>query len=157
MNEMTLREVPPGAFAATVADMLATGARYRMLLGTDDRPLGGVGLAVEAVLGTDRGGLRIRAPLGLADPSYPALAALVPAALWDEREAAELLGLRPVGLPDGRRLLLHERYPDDFHPLRSDVSVEPRPEVVDGPWTPRLAEGEGVDQLPVGPIHAGVI
>mgnify|MGYP002683162031 CR=1 FL=1 len=42
--------VNPEAFAPMVADLLAGGARYRMLLGTDDRAIGGDGLAVEAAL-----------------------------------------------------------------------------------------------------------
>ncbi len=149
--------VPPDVFALMVADLIAGGAGYRMLLGADDRAVGGNGLAVEVVLSTDDGSLRVRAELSLADPSYAALTPLVPAAHWDEREAADLLGLRPVGHPDPRRLVLHETFPDGYHPLRKDVPADERPPVADGRWEAFTAEGEGIYQLPVGPIHAGVI
>ncbi|MFN8622068.1 MAG: NADH-quinone oxidoreductase subunit C [Chloroflexota bacterium] len=152
-----VREVTPEAFASTVAGLVADGARYRMLLGTDDRSVGGDGLAVEAALGIDNGGVRVRAALPLDDPSYPALTPLLPRAHWDEREAADLLGLRPVGHPDPRRLVLHETFPDGYHPLRTDVSAVERPAVADGRWEAFTATGEGIYQLPVGPIHAGII
>jgi Ni,Fe-hydrogenase III large subunit/Ni,Fe-hydrogenase III component G len=150
--------VPADGFAPMVADLLAGGARYRMLLGTDDRVVGGDGLAVEAALGTEEGGLvRVVARLPLDDPAYPSLTPLVPAVHWDEREAADLLGLRPLGHPDPRRLVLHETFPDGFLPLRKDVPAGARPPVADGRWEAFTAEGEGIYQLPVGPIHAGVI
>jgi len=149
--------VPAQDLATVVTDLVAGGARYRMLLGTDDRAVGGDGLAVEAALSTDDGLLRVRAMLPLDDPSYPALTPLLPAAHWDEREAADLLGLRPVGHPDPRRLVLHETFPDGYHPLRKDVPAGEPPPVADGRWTAFTAEGEGIYQLPVGPIHAGVI
>jgi Ni,Fe-hydrogenase III large subunit/Ni,Fe-hydrogenase III component G len=149
--------VPPDGFAPMVADLLAGGARYRMLLGTDDRAIGGEGLAVEAALGTDEGLVRVVARLPVDAPDYPALTPFVPAVHWDEREAADLLGLRPAGHPDPRRLVLHETFPDGFWPLRKDVPAGVRPPIADGRWEAFTAEGEGIYQLPVGPIHAGVI
>jgi len=149
--------VPAADLATVVADLLAGGATYRMLVGTDDRAVGGEGLAVEVALSTHDGPLRVRAELPHTDASYAALTPLVPAAHWDEREAADLLGLRPVGHPDPRRLVLHETFPDGFHPLRKDVPAGERPPVADGRWEAFTAHGEGIYQLPVGPIHAGVI
>ena len=82
----------------------------------------------------------------------------MPAAHWDEREAHDLLGIVPVGHPDPRRLVLHERWPRGYHPLRKDVrrrtSGRPRPSATSCPFA---VHGEGVYQLPVGPIHAGII
>jgi Ni,Fe-hydrogenase III large subunit len=66
----------------------------------------------------------------------PTVVDLVPAAGWDEREAADLYGLRFDG---------HE-------PLRALASHPEAP----GAWTTEVL-GEGVHQVPVGPIHAGVI
>ena len=150
--------VDPVALGPRVADAVAAGGRFVMLVGLDERSVGGDGLAVEAiVVGPDGGLIRLRAGLPLAEPSYPSMSLLVPAAHWDEREAKDLLGIVPVGHPDPRRLVLHERWPRGYHPLRKDVPAGVRPPEAARHFAPFEVHGEGVYQLPVGPIHAGVI
>ncbi len=144
-------------FAAVVARQVAQGDRYRTLVASDERGIGGDGLAIEAVLDGALGRIRVRALLPLDDPSYPALSLLVPAAHWDEREAQDLLGTVAVGHPDPRRLVLHDTWPDDYHPLRRDVPADQPPPAAASSFEAFTAEGRGVYQLPVGPIHAGVI
>ena len=153
----SVQTVERAMFASTVAGLVAAGARYRTLVATDERSVGGDGLAVEVALGGPTGRHHVRATLPLGDPSYPSLAPLVPAAHWDEREAQDLLGTVAVGHPDPRRLVLHDRWPIGYHPLRKDVPADVAPPWVDVPFEPFTAEGEGVYQLPVGPIHAGII
>jgi Ni,Fe-hydrogenase III large subunit len=129
-----------------------------MLVGLDERSVGGDGLAVEAVVHAPDGGLaRLRAELSLREPGYPSISPLVPAAHWDEREAKDLFGIIPLGHPDPRRLVLHERWPRGYHPLRKDVRAGIRPPDAERHFVPFEVHGEGVYQLPVGPIHAGVI
>ena len=53
--------------------------------------------------------------------------------------------------------MLHDRWPIGYHPLRKDVPADVAPPWADVPFEPFTAEGEGVYQLPVGPIHAGII
>ena len=150
--------VSADALAARVADTVADGGRFVTLLGLDERSLGGDGLAVEAVATRADGTLaRYRAGLSLGAASYPSITPLVPAAHWDEREARDLLGIVPVGHPDPRRLVLHERWPRGYHPLRKDVPADVPPPLADRHFVPFEVHGEGVYQLPVGPIHAGVI
>jgi Ni,Fe-hydrogenase III large subunit/Ni,Fe-hydrogenase III component G len=154
----TVETVAPDALAARVADTLAAGGRFVMLLGLDERSVGGDGLAIEAVATRADGTLaRFRAGLPLDAASYPSITPLVPAAHWDEREARDLLGIVPVGHPDPRRLVLHERWPRGYHPLRKDVPGDVPPPLADRHFVPFEVHGEGVYQLPVGPIHAGVI
>ena len=88
---------------------------------------------------------------------YPSVTPLVAAAHWDEREARDLLGIVPIGHPDPRRLILHERWPRGYHPLRKDVEAGVRPPAGERRFVPFEVHGEGVYQLPVGPIHAGII
>jgi Ni,Fe-hydrogenase III large subunit/Ni,Fe-hydrogenase III component G len=152
-----VQTVDRAAFATTVAALIDEGARFRTLVGTDERSVGGDGLAVEVALGGPGGPRHVRAVLPLDDPSYPSLAALVPAAHWDEREMQDLLGVVPMGHPDPRRLVLHDRWPMGYHPLRKDVAADIAPPWADVPFKPFVAEGQGVYQLPVGPIHAGII
>lgn len=150
-------EVEPSLFARIVAEQVSQGGRYRTLVAADERGMGGDGLSVEAVLDGHAGRTRVRALLPLDDPSYPALSPLVPAAHWDEREAQDLLGTVAVGHPDPRRLLLHDTWPEDYHPLRKDVRADQPPPAAERPFEAFTAEGRGVYQLPVGPIHAGII
>jgi Ni,Fe-hydrogenase III large subunit len=69
-----------------------------------------------------------------------------------------MLGLTPIGHPDPRRLVLHDDWPDGFHPLRKDVDPSvPVPKVEREPYRFHKLHGEGLLEIPVGPIHAGVI
>ena len=150
--------VASDALGARVAGLVADGGRFVMLVGLDERSVGGDGLAVEAVVGRPGGSLaRLRAGLPLAEPAYASISLTVPAAHWDEREAKDLFGIVPVGHPDPRRLVLHEHFPQGYHPLRKDVPADVRPPDAERHFVPFEVHGEGVYQLPVGPIHAGSI
>jgi len=75
------------------------------------------------------------------DGTYPSVAAQHPPAMRLERMIAELHGLVPAGLPDTRKWLDHGTW---------DGAL-PAPY----PFLP--ADGEGLHQIPVGPVHAGII
>ncbi|MET0515736.1 MAG: NADH-quinone oxidoreductase subunit C, partial [Nitrospiraceae bacterium] len=81
----------------------------------------------------------------------------VHAAQWYEREIRDLFGLIPQGHPDLRRLVRHEHWPKGTHPLKKDFSWEKTIGRQQGDYHFRHIEGEGVFQVPVGPIHAGII
>jgi Ni,Fe-hydrogenase III large subunit/Ni,Fe-hydrogenase III component G len=154
----TVEWVAPDALGPRVVDLVTQGGRFVMLVGLDERSVGGDGLAVEAIVDRPDGGFaRLRAGLPLEEPAYPSISPLVPAAHWDEREVKDLFGIVPQGLPDPRRLVLHERWPRGYHPLRKDVPAAVRPPDAERHFVPFEVHGEGVYQLPVGPIHAGVI
>ncbi len=155
--EPDVRRVHAVDLASTVARFVELGARFQMLVGLDERSVGGDGLAVEVALDGPHRPTRLRASLPLADPSYPSVTRLVPAAAWDEREAKDLFGTIPLGHPDPRRLVLHERWPSGYHPLRKDAPGDVPPPLGDRQYIPFEVHGEGVYQLPVGPIHAGII
>jgi Ni,Fe-hydrogenase III large subunit/Ni,Fe-hydrogenase III component G len=93
-----------------------------------------------------------------ACPEVPSLTTAVPAANWHEREMQDLFGIVPVGHPDPRPLVVHDGWPRGVFPLRKSfdgsrrVPVEPA-----GEFPHVVAEGEGVFEIPVGPIHAGII
>ncbi len=149
--------VPRERFPGAVEVLTGVGAVHVMFLGMDLRGLDpDGGLAVEEVVTVPDGPLvRLRALLPADRPSHPSITALVPAAQWDEREAHDLFGIVPSGHPDPRPLVLHEPIPDFPFPLlkvRPTDPVAPPP-----PYRPFVAHGEGVHELPVGPIHAGII
>src|SRR3990172_1844634 len=97
----------------------------------------------------------------LASMETTSVALIFPSASWYEREIQDGFGIDIMDTFDKRHLFLHEIYPDNFHPLRKkfqnqsfDLSevVAPEKEYKFMPIT-----GVGVYQIPVGPVHAGVI
>ncbi|WP_378953494.1 NADH-quinone oxidoreductase subunit C [Pelosinus sp. sgz500959] len=87
---------------------------------------------------------------------FPSLTPLFQVAAWYEREIHDLFGLVPIGHPDLRRLVLHENWPIGLYPLRKDFSVNKVPEA-NVPYPMISVQGEGIFEVPVGPIHAGII
>jgi Ni,Fe-hydrogenase III large subunit/Ni,Fe-hydrogenase III component G len=145
---------------AQACGSLATdeGARLVVMTGTDERAQGrGYGLYYTFALPS--GGLvTVEAQVDPADPVFPSVTRTVPAAHWYEREVKDMFGIEPSGHPDPRRLVLHDDWPRGQHPLRKDfdggraVAREAHPhEAITG------VHGEGVIEVPVGPIHAGII
>jgi Ni,Fe-hydrogenase III large subunit/Ni,Fe-hydrogenase III component G len=91
-------------------------------------------------------------------PEVPSLTTTVPAANWHEREMRDLFGIVPVGHPDPRALVVHDGWPAGVFPLRKAFDGSRRLPVEAAEEFPHLvAEGEGVFEIPVGPIHAGII
>lgn len=68
--------------------------------------------------------LRVKAALDDDDPEVPTVSDLWSSALWMEREAFDLYGIRFAGHPDLRRLLLYPEF--EGHPLRKDYEMEER-------------------------------
>ena len=151
--------VSGGELQPTVEVLRGRGAGHLMLLGVDFRGLDpDAGLAVEEVMALPAGPLvRLRAVLPVDDPAYPSITTVEPAAQWDEREARDLLGIVPVGHPDPRPLVFHGTAADadPVQPLRKVRPAAPAP--ASPAFRAFVAHGEGVYQLPVGPIHAGII
>jgi Ni,Fe-hydrogenase III large subunit len=82
------------------------------------------------------------------------IARITPAAAWYEREIHDQYGIEILGHPDLRPLILHENWPDGIYPMTSDVTHVP--------WSSRPypfleVQGDGVCEVPVGPVHAGII
>ncbi len=81
----------------------------------------------------------------------------IPAAVWGEREVRDMYGLHPVGLPDERRLVLPDDWPEDLHPLRKDaMDYRQRPQPTSETETYQFDNQLGNDSnriVPVGPLH----
>jgi Ni,Fe-hydrogenase III large subunit len=94
------------------------------------------------------------AVLGLDCPDgrFPSVAARHAPALRLERSLCDLFGLEPVGLNDARPWLDHGRWG-----LSAPLGAA-RPSDASGSTYRFLrAEGESLHQIPVGPVHAGII
>jgi len=150
------RQVEASTLASAASELLAQGFRLALVAGHDD---GDAGLRVVYAFLTRGGGrpveLHLRA--GRAAPSMPTLAALSYPASRFEREVQDLFGILPLGHPQPRRLLLHGHWPDGWHPLRADADADPVFESDVGSFPFLEVEGQGVYEIPVGPVHAGLI
>ena len=83
---------------------------------------------------------------------FPSVGKLHPAAIRLERTIRDLYGMNPVGLPDTRPWLDHGVW-GVKHPL----GARKRSSGPAAPYAFLPVEGEALHQIPVGPVHAGII
>ena len=128
-----------------------------LLYATDDRKKNGTyGVhAVFSVVSSEW--FLISTSLPSQDPRYPSVTRTVMAAHWYERYAMDMFGIIAEGRPDPRRLVLHENMPEGTHPLRKDFAWNARLPCANVEYPMHHVEGEGIYEIPVGPIHAGII
>jgi Ni,Fe-hydrogenase III large subunit/Ni,Fe-hydrogenase III component G len=92
------------------------------------------------------------ASLECPDQKFPSVGALHPPAIRLERALHSLYGLQPIGAPDTRPWLdlgfWDVKYPLGSRTPASDARA---------PYTFLPVEGESLHQIPVGPVHAGII
>lgn len=88
---------------------------------------------------------------------FPSLVSVMHKISSFEREIYTFFGLTPVGHPKLTRILLHDNWPGSY-PLRKDFAWNTRPAMSKKQHdTFGVVQGEGIYEIPVGPIHAGII
>ncbi|HYL99638.1 MAG TPA: NADH-quinone oxidoreductase subunit C [Blastocatellia bacterium] len=143
-----------------IADYLRErfGARPELILAEDLSPTSGL-FALRYVFelsGSDVF-VVITTAVARSERSFPSLATRWYLASRFEREILDMFGLFVDGHPDLRRLTKHQFWPADYHPLLKD-SARPAEFEDDGtPYPFRKVEGEGIFEITVGPVHAGII
>ena len=60
-------------------------------------------------------------------------------------------------IPKPRRLVRHAHWPEDWHPMRGRRRARTRIRTTSGHFPFVTVEGPGVYEIPVGPVHAGLI
>ncbi|HEX7713187.1 MAG TPA: NADH-quinone oxidoreductase subunit C [Bacillota bacterium] len=91
-----------------------------------------------------------------ADGIFPSITTEIPAANLYERKIRDLYGLIPEGHPDPRGLVFHHNWPRDLYPSRRDYKgIKPLRGKAESQFT--RVDGSGVYEIPVGPVHAGII
>ena len=101
--------------------------------------------------------VELHVPLDPDRPQVPSLAGLSYPAGRFEREMRDLFGIVPVDHPLPRRLVRHFHWPRGWYPMLADAGDPPAFGDLDGPYPFRIVEGPGVYEIPVGPVHAGMI
>jgi len=103
------------------------------------------------------GFILLRVPVPPDKPEFTSLANAIHSVNWQEREVQDLFGLKLLWHPNPRRCALHDDWPE-VHPLRKDFDLRTVLPPFEGERHKfRNVEGEGVFQVPVGPVHAGII
>lgn len=102
----------------------------------------------------------LRTIVNVAKPELPSQATVYPAANRSERHTQDMFGVNFLEHPDNRRWTRHKAWVKHHYPLRKDFPVQGEPEDVTPPDTDYpfvKAYGAGVYEIPVGPVHAGII
>jgi len=128
-----------------------------MLFASDERAVSGV-FEVRAVFISpkERQWVVLVVDIPQENPHFNSLAKDIYSAALFEREIWEMFGIKPEGHPDLRRLNLHDEvWPQGNFPLRKDFTQVSGEAL--GEYRFNRVEGEGVFEIPVGPVHAGII
>jgi Ni,Fe-hydrogenase III large subunit len=139
------RAVVDASVWTTAATLLSEGRLTLLGLWGD---AGAVHMALLDEPANEVGVVTMETPQG----AFPSVARLHPPASRLERSIRDLTGLEPEGLPDQRPWVDHGRW-GLRHPLgKPDASTSES-----APYTFLRTEGENLHQIPVGPVHAGII
>src|SRR5882757_9875324 len=154
-HRRTAATIAPDELPARAEQLLSAGFRIALIAGHDDHTeLRAV--YVFTAVDPDRR-VELHVPLPRARPHVPSLAALSFPAGRFEREMGDLFGIVATNHPLPRRLVRHFHWPSGWYPMLEDAGDPPAFATPDGPYPFRTVEGPGVYEIPVGPVHAGMI
>ena len=136
------------------------GRRLVAMWGVDNRAIDG-SFAVMAAYSMIDGLAVVTLPIAAVappeNPRYPKLSGMFPVAGRMQRAIFDLLGLQAEDASDNRPWLRHAAWPADVYPLRKDFESTQKFDNPQEVYPFVRVEGEGVHEIPVGPIHAGII
>lgn len=135
-------------------ELRQTGAELLTLWGTDDRDRNDCFHMYAVYLSAD-GVVVVKHPIDTSTLTYPDIGNLFPAARRMQRATYDLLGIA-ADATDRRGWLRHDGWPDTVFPLRRDAEQQPGPGA-SAPYPFVSVTGDGVHEIPVGPVHAGTI
>ncbi|MFB9835100.1 hydrogenase large subunit [Actinoallomurus acaciae] len=153
--------VEPARLRQRAAELLRQGYRLALVSAHHDTADADDGAVIRVVYLFVSGPPDTRVELHLRlDPDTPAVPTLAglsfPAGRF-EREMRDTYGVVPLGHPLPRRLVRHPHWPQGWYPMRADAGPPPSFGDPDTPYPFRPVEGPGTYEIPVGPVHAGLI
>ena len=147
------------AAAAELPDICQTvkdqGGRLAALWGTDEHDRG-AGCALQLALAKPEGMLWLRCALPADELRYPDLSPIFHPAQRMQRAWRDLLGI-DADARDRRSWLRHAAWQDGDYPLRRDAGANKVFEQGSAEYAFVSVGGDGVHEIPVGPVHAGTI
>ena len=149
-----LGEIKPDDLLPICQNVADGGGRLVALWGSDVREQGN-GFTLHVALVNEAGLICLSMALDAEQPVYPDISRIFPAASRMQRAAYDLLGIYAHEGHDHRKWVRHGAW--HGFPLRKDFdAAQSRTDEPDAyPFV--QVEGQGVHEIPVGPIHAGTI
>ena len=156
MSNITLNkyDIKPDDFVNS-AENIKTSGKYLLGIAVADERVINSKFSVRYFFGGTEG---IEEYCVKTEESFRSISKICPAAKMYEREIYDLFGLLPEGHPDLRPLMLYpENWDPLVHPLRKDYSgvIPEMKKYADYNFKEVL--GEGIFNVLVGPVHAGII
>jgi Ni,Fe-hydrogenase III large subunit/Ni,Fe-hydrogenase III component G len=111
---------------------------------------------IHAAFLAERAGLVLTLPMVDPDEPYPGIEELFPAAARMQRATADLSGVRSTD-SDTRPWLRHTAWPANYRPLMDPPLLASTTEPAIDFYDFVRVEGDGVHEIAVGPVHAGII
>ena len=154
------------------------GGRLVALWGSDARPVGAAsaansnrqqagsyekisqeqsGFMLHIALVNEKGLICLSVPLPAEQPIYPDISRIFPVANRMQRAAYDLLGIYAHEGHDHRKWLRHGAWHGGSFPLRKDFDAVLSRTDEPGAYPFVSVEGQGVHEIAVGPVHAGII
>ena len=144
------------------AELLSSGHRLALVAAHHDVPGETTGTGDIRVVYVMAGAapdtrIELSVSLPIDHPELPSVADLSFPAGRFEREMHDLFGVEIIGHPQPARLVLHQHWPTGWYPMRHDAGPPPPFDEETESYPFLTVEGPGVYEIPVGPVHAGII
>ncbi|WP_424533247.1 NADH-quinone oxidoreductase subunit C [Sphaerisporangium viridialbum] len=155
MTGRLIVNVRAGELADRTARLLAGGYRLALVAAHEDP--GALRVVYLYTAGAPDRRAELHVHLDPYEPAIPSLAGLSFPAGRFEREMRDLYGIVPMRHPLPHRLVRHHHWPRGWYPMRADAGPPPEFGDPEGPYPFLTVGGPGVYEIPVGPVHAGLI
>ena len=152
--------VDPRGWLHACEDVAARGGRLAALWASNAAEDTAVN-CVRALLVAHEGPICLELRVAEPEAGFPDLSDIFACAGRMQRAAYDLCGVRAITrggeTADPRPWLRHGAWPGDVFPLRKEVPAASRWPTQPDPYAFVVVEGDGVHEIPVGPVHAGII
>jgi hypothetical protein len=143
---------------SSAAGAIANGGGRLVSMWGRPRESAGRGAAACAAYAMPEGLVWLELPISAEAAGFPDLAAAFPCAARMQRAMADLSGLRAVGAEDTRPWLGHGLWAPGAIPLQADVEPALASQgTLPADYAFVRVQGDGVHEIAVGPVHAGII
>lgn len=157
-NELYLDVNPENIEAICIFINMELGYTLVSMFANDERTLSGKYAIYYVFADREKGQLLvIKTMIKPENMNFKSISSKLHAAALYEREINDMFGLLPLGHPNLKRLVFHGNWPDNNFPLRKDFDLKYKPPHAKNEISFTRVIGEGVYEIPVGPVHAGII